>query len=211
MTQPTQALDLNMDQLEFNMQKGKLYINDAITHTALKLEIGTLEELLRAPFGLSNKFNPEATSTTLEAEPSEDLEAVLHRLVERVVQEVGGRSQDVFGEILTRAAIVEKLNSPLHSNGRGALLKLKIGGKCPVLQPGEESQGVVKVEQIELAGTRKGCSVAAQVRLSPVWVMHRRGTVDQWGFGLYTDALFVKNSPTGPGKATSFGSVRLVY
>jgi hypothetical protein len=213
MAQPVQAHKLDLTEIEFNMHKGKLYLNDTLTKQALELEIGSFQDMLRAPFGLSNKFNAEATFTSLELEPSDELEAVMNKLFEKLINEVADRAKEVLGEVLFKNKVSELFNNPLHATDRGKLLRIKIGDSCPVFRPTEQTEEGMKVERLELSDVTKGCMVAAQVRLSSVWVMRRRGAIDQWGIGLYTDALFVKPSPTPPRAQDlpSFGKIKLVY
>ena len=65
--------DVEANQVEFNFYKGKLYLNKSGTTKPITFELTNVDSMLKAPFGVSAKFNAEAKNSSLELTPNAEI------------------------------------------------------------------------------------------------------------------------------------------
>ena len=170
------------------------YIPTKIGGNLISLQLGTKDEPLRVPFGVSEPLNGgKAERKTMDIEVDGDLAGMLKAIDAHVVSEAIKRPLDFFGKNLDEAA-VRAMHIPLVTEKEGKLstvrTKVKLGAKLPTVV--RVVTGESKFRRGSADDVTKNSKVAAMVGLSSVWFATK-----MFGVSLNVDQLMV-----WPGKDT---------
>ena len=204
-------IDVEANQIDFNLFKEKLYINKFGTTKPVTFELTIVDEMLVSPFGISTKFNTEAVNSSLELTPNTEIENVLEVLFDRLVVEAARHSQELFGKQMSKTQLEECFSNPLRKREKGDLLRIKVADDCPVHELKQQTEAGLRVVDTELSSIGRGMCVTGKIRISPVWYMKRRGDLDQWGVSLHADSLLIKQSAqSAQNEDNAFGGLAFI-
>jgi len=204
--------DVEANQVEFNFYKEKLYLNSTGTTKPITFELTNINDMLKAPFGVSSKFSAEAVNSSLELTPNAEIENTLKALFDRLTDEAAKYSQELFGKQISKTQLEQCFSNPLRKSEKGDLLRLKVADDCPVHELKQQTEAGLQVEHTTLSSIGKGTMVTGKIRISPVWHMKRRGELDQWGVSLHADRLLTKQPDQSPQNEdnASFGGFNFI-
>ena len=201
-----------LSQIDFNLHKEKLYLNKQGTIKPTTFELTSVNDMLKAPFGVSSKFSADTKNSSLELTPNAEIENTLKALFDRLTDEAATHSEELFGKQMSKTQLEQSFSNPLRKIKKGDLLRLKVADDCPVHELKQQTEAGLQVEDVKLSSIGKGTMVTGKIRISPVWHMKRRGELDQWGVSLHADRLLTKQpdqSPQTEGDA-SFGGFNFI-
>ena len=204
--------DVEANQIEFNLYKDKLYINKQGTTKPITFELTNINDMLKAPFGVSSKFSAEAVNSSLELTPNAEIENTLKVLFDRLTDEAAKHSQELFGKHISKTQLEQCFSNPLRKSEKGDLLRIKVADDCPIHELKHQTEAGLQVEDTKLSSIGRGTLVTGKIRLSPVWHMKRRGELDQWGVSLHADRLLIEQpgQPEQTEDDASFGGLNFI-
>ena len=155
--------DLEANQITFNLYTEKLYINRFGTTKPVTFELSSVDGMLKAPFGVSAKFNSEAKNSSLELTPNDEIDTVFKQLFDRLTDEAAKHSEMLFGKPMSKTQLEQCFSNPLRKSERGDLLRIKVADNCPVHELKQQTETGLQVEHKELASIVRGTMVTGKI------------------------------------------------
>lgn len=179
---------INANEITFGDKEKDNFIPTKIHGSLISFQIGTIDEPLRAPFGVSEPVGGGYTERkTLDLEVDGELAGRLKAIDAVVVAEAIKRPVDFFGKKLDEAA-VRQMHQPLVTAKEGytptVRTKVKLGAKAPTAV--RIVSGERKYRRGTLEEVTKGSKVMAIVNMSSVWFASK-----MFGVSLSVDQLVV--------------------
>ena len=201
-----------LDQTDFNLFKERLYINKPGTTKPITFELTNVDSMLKAPFGVSSKFNAETKNSSLELTTNAEIENTLSTLFDRLTDEAATHSEVLFGKQMSKTQLEQCFSNPLRKSEKGDLLRLKVADDCPIHELKQRTEAGLQVEHTTLSSIGRGTLVTGKIRVSPLWHMKRRGELDQWGVSLHADRLLIEQpgQPEQTEDDASFGGLNFI-
>ena len=200
---------IDATQISFAPKNGK-YASTQLNGRIPKFVMGTEEEPLRAPFGISTPFSGEDSDRLtfdLEVGDSELLDS-LHAIDERVVQVAVQNSEQWFGRPLEEAT-VRAMHTPLLQAAKKDTYKPMVRTKFSTKLTGATTVYVYKSPGVVAKGSRsditKDSTVRAHVYMNSVYFGNR-----QFGVSLTCEAVLVYKAADEAQGVSVFGDYMMV-
>ena len=179
---------INANEITFGDKDKDGFMPTKINGSLIKFQIGTKEDPLRAPFGVSEPVGGGYSERkTMDLEVDGELAGQLKAIDAAVVAEAIKRPNDFFGKKLEEAAI-RSMHQPLVTANKEftptVRTKVKVGAKAPTVV--RVVSGENKFRRGSVEDVNKGCRVMAIVNLSSVWFASK-----MFGVSLSVDQLVV--------------------
>ena len=180
---------INASEITFGDKDKDGYIPTRVNGNIGRFQLGTREEPLRAPFGVSEpKGGGQTTRKTMDLEVDSDLAAQLQAVDRVVLAEAIKRPNDFFGKQLDEAA-VRAMFQPLVTSKPPPYkptvrTKVKVGDKAPTTV--SVITGETKFRRGTAEEVTKDSKVMAIVKLDSVWFASK-----MFGVSLGVDDLIV--------------------
>ena len=128
-----------------------MYINKSGTTKPITFELTNVDSMLKAPFGVSAKFNAETKNSSLELTPNAEIENTLNDLFDRLTDEAATHSEELFGKQMSKTQLEQCFSNPLRKSEKGDLLRIKVADDCLVHELKQQTEAGLQVEHTTLS------------------------------------------------------------